>query len=209
MSLRDFFWKGESDGKETPEAIVPKTPTTASTIPTSTSSAVPKPTHQAISPELMDYFEKVFTERNLPGPDFYEYFQALVDMESFAMSESDRYKAAFVSFKSQGITKKVLVETGGVYLQEIGKKYDDFKKLIAAKTQETEQAVGVAKNNIKSIESQIEALGKQLEEARKKLSEAEAANDYPQRLAAFEHAMSVFSGNIQGKINKIEQYITN
>jgi hypothetical protein len=158
--------------------------------------------------EYVEFFKKVFTERNIPGPDFYEFFQALNAMSALQIDESAKYNAAFATLATQGVTKDKLTETAQVYIKAAAEKGKEFQSTVQAKSNEAQAVVSSAEQEATAIQTQIDKLTKDLDVARAKVEQAKAAQQsYPKKVALFKMAMEQFTNVINSSIQKIGAYI--
>jgi len=58
-------------------------------------------TEGVLDPKMLAHFEKVIADANIPGPDFFEFSQALNSMGNIIKEDAVLYPAAFASFKTQ------------------------------------------------------------------------------------------------------------
>jgi hypothetical protein len=222
-SWMDKLWS-DPDKKDKPEIVesIPgvstSTPSTPGVIPgvtpsavfnTSTNAAPAVPVEsQEIPSEYIEFFNKVFTERNIPGPDFFEFFQALSAMESLPIDESAKFNAAFATLATQGVTKEKLIETAKVYIQAAQEKTTEFENTVKAKSNEAQKAVTAAEAKLKSIQDQLAALQKQNEAAALEIEQAKMAYAaYPTKIANFKRALDKFTGAINSRVEKINAFI--
>ena len=120
-------------------------------------------------PEIVDYFKKVFTENNFPGPDYQEFKNALEDMKSQPLDEAAKIKTVWISFKAMGLTPQKLIDTAEQYKTIFATKLTQFDS-------ELQRAVVEhVDNKQKDVENLI-AKNKQLDDDMKKLNEQILAN---------------------------------
>src|SRR6185312_16630432 len=63
-----------------------------------------------------EYFDNLFREANIPGPDYYEFARMISAMQAIPDDRS-RYAAAFAGLQVQGLEKEKLLSTAGEYLR--------------------------------------------------------------------------------------------
>jgi len=105
------------------------------------------------SADFSKLLEGVLEKRNLPGPDFLEFYKALNALSAMPISEEQKYQAAFAGLSVSGLTKEKIVETSDTYLDELKTESSDFQthmgmvkeKEVLAKRKESEE---LAKENI-------------------------------------------------------------
>ncbi len=66
--------------------------------------------------KFKSYFDRLFQELNLPGPDYYE-FSKMVDAMASIAEERTRFISAFAGLTVQGLSKEKLLQSAQTYLQ--------------------------------------------------------------------------------------------
>jgi hypothetical protein len=77
------------------------------------------------------YFDKLFSDANIPGPDYYEFARMIVAMQVIP-DERARYAAAFAGLQVQGLDKEKLLSTAAEYLRVLATDADQFQKTVDA-----------------------------------------------------------------------------
>jgi hypothetical protein len=81
------------------------------------------------------YFDKLFSEANIPGPDYYEFSKMIAAMEAIS-DEQSRFYAAFAGLQVQGLDKARLLSTAAGYLQVLVTDATHFQSTAAATLEE-------------------------------------------------------------------------
>jgi len=81
------------------------------------------------------YFDKLFAEANIQGPDYFEFSKMIEAMRSIP-NEKARYAAAFAGLSVQGLDKQKLLSTAAEYVQMLDKDAANFNNTIDTALQE-------------------------------------------------------------------------
>ena len=210
--ILSFFIKEESlSGKPAPAA---PTPTGAGATPT---HSAPVPTG-TVDSKFAEHFASVLAKNNLPGPDYFEFREALRSLSSLGLGEDQQYQAAWASFKALGGAPDVaqLTGTANQYLVVLGKDREAFGQSVEAAIAER---VGGLQREQQQLQADTETLTRQLAEIQQKI----AANQT--RLAAiggeiteqsgklnlnrqnYEATYSHFTGQIRDDLARIARYL--
>lgn len=157
---------------------------------------------------FIDYFDKLFSEANIPGPDYYEFARMIAAMQVIA-DERSRYAAAFAGLQVQGLDKEKLLATAGEYLQVLTTDADRFGKTVdaalrekvhsrSAEAEEKERRIQALSQEVIELQAQITAMQKEIGEAKEKL-------EVNSHAYAFESERR--RQQIQTDIGKINNYI--
>lgn len=146
----------------------------------------------SVNEEIREYFKKVFTDSNLPGPDYYEFVVALEKMKALPQPEDQKYKNAFIALETMGLSTQKLIETAGEYKKLFGEKLKGFE-------QHLEQ---VFAEKVASKQSEIEQLNTEnaeIEEKMKELNDKKLSN--VQKITALNTEASSNANEINKKKN--------
>jgi len=150
-------------------------PAPVETTPVSPAPPVTPATEQRFS----GYFDKLFSDANIPGPDYYEFARMIVAMQAIP-DERARYVAAFAGLQVQGLDKKKLLSTADEYLRVLATDADQFQKTVdtalqekvqrrSAEAEEKGRRIEALSKEILELKQQIGALQKEVAEAKEKL----------------------------------------
>jgi len=155
-----------------------------------------------------EYFDNLFAEANIPGPDYYEFARMITAMQTIP-DERSRYVAAFAGLQVQGLDKEKLLSTAAEYLRVLTSDADRFGSTVAAALQEkvlSRSAEAEEKGKrIQAMSQEILELQNQIGAMRSEIREAKS------RLEANSNAYAAECEKrkrlIQGDIEKINNYI--
>jgi hypothetical protein len=155
-----------------------------------------------------EYFDKLFSEANIPGPDYYEFARMIAAMQAIA-DERSRYTAAFAGLQVQGLDKEKLLATAGEYLRVLTADADRFGKTVEATLQEKVHSrsaeAGEKGRRIQALSQEVLELQTQITAMQQEISEAK------EKLEANSNAYATESEKrrqqIQTDIGKINNYI--
>ena len=146
--------------------------TTAATAGTGTTGGQP-------DQRFLDYFDKLFSEANIPGPDYYEFARMIAAMQAIT-DERSRYAAAFAGLQVQGLDKEKLLATAGEYLRVLTADADRFGKTVesalqekvhsrSAEAEEKGRRIQALSQEVLELQAQITAMQQEIREAKEKL----------------------------------------
>ncbi|MBD2703461.1 hypothetical protein IC229_22645 [Spirosoma sp. BT702] len=219
-----FFIKEEEPGVATgtsPEAA------TASPRPAATPSnppSVAKPaatsteTAGSIDSKFAEHFATVLAQNNPPGPDYFEFREALRSLGNLGLPEDKQFQAAWASFKALGGGADVskLTNTANGYIAALNKDRDAFGKSVEAALNER---VGGLQNEQKKLQSDNETLAKQLVDIQKQIDAnnsrlaniggeiTEQSGKITQNQQNYDTTFAHFTEQIKGDIAKMTQFL--
>ena len=217
--ILSFFIK---DADETaPAAQAPK-PAAASPAPEPSKPAPATVTNAAgtgqIDKKFTEHFVNLLEKANLPGPDYFEYKQALQSMEGLGLGEEKQFQAAWASFKAMGGAKDttILKSSADQYLGILSKDRDSFLKDVEKAIKER---VGALQDEYKKLEETNAAYAQQIIDLQKKIDDnknrlGQISGEVSEQTAkintnkdSFEVTYVSFVDQIQSDLAKINQYL--
>lgn len=181
------------------------------------SAHAPLPTG-TIDSRFAEHFANVLAKNNLPGPDYFEFREALRGLSGLELSESKQFQAAWASFKALGGSSAVaqLSSTATQYLTILSQDRDAFGKSVEAAIAER---VGGLQNEQQKLQSENEALNRQLLEIQQKIAAnterltaiggeiTEQSGKLQQNRQNYEATYAHFTQQIKDDLNKIAQHL--
>jgi hypothetical protein len=161
-------------GEETKQSHADPRPADAAPVPVATTTVAP-----ATEQRFAGYFDKLFGDANIPGPDYYEFARMIGAMQAIP-DERARYAAAFAGLQVQGLDKEKLLSTANEYLRVLATDADQFRKTVdtalqekvhrrSAEAEEKSRRIQALSQEILELQQQIGVLEKEVAEAKEKL----------------------------------------
>lgn len=158
--------------------------------------------------KFKQYFNKLFGEANIQGPDYYEFSKMIEAMRDIP-DEKARYLTAFAGLSVQGLDKARLLSTASQYLQVLETDASNFNSTIDAtlhekvvsKKQEIEEKskrIQQLSQEIADLQNKIAVLQNEIKENEEKIENN--SSGYKTELASMKN-------KIQSDIEKIKQHI--
>jgi hypothetical protein len=168
--------------------------------------------------KVIDNLLQLLDQANLPGPDFYEFYVALKEMQKsgIALDEAMLYRTVYTTLKITGLTKDKLVQSCNQYLAILNDHMKEFEhnhqqtvnSKVGSKVSEKEvidKSVADKKAQIESLNQEIAAFATkkaQLEvEIRKETENIESTSK------AFMSGFNKLTGELSVNAQKINGYI--
>ncbi|SEW27163.1 hypothetical protein SAMN05428988_3831 [Chitinophaga sp. YR573] len=126
--------------------------------------------------KFSDYFNKLFADANLPGPDYYEFSKMTEAMQVIA-DEKARYCAAFAGLQVQGLNKGKLLSSALEYVQILDADgvafHNTIDAALAEKVQSRKKEMEEARDRIQKLSQEIVNLQQQMELLTREIEENE------------------------------------
>jgi flagellar motility protein MotE (MotC chaperone) len=170
--------------------------------------------------KFVEHFVNLLEKANLPGPDYFEYKQALQNMEGLGLGEEKLFQAAWASFKAMGGVKDptILKTSADQYLAILDKDRSSFLKDVEKAINDR---VGSLQNEQKKLEESNAAFSQQIADLQKKIDEnknrlGQISGEVTEQSAkinankdSFEITYRSFVEQISSDLTKINKHLTN
>ena len=175
----------------------------------STPSASERPLPSNTAEKFRQYFDKLFSEANLPGPDYYEFAKMTEAMIAIA-DDKARYSAAFAGLSVQGLDKSKLLNTAAEYLKILDTDAINFNSTVDAALNEKVQA---KQQEIQSKQQRIDQLGREISDLQNRIQRLqievkENEEKIESNTGGYKISLEKMKQQILADIEKIKQHIS-
>jgi len=213
--ILSFFIKESTDPvptiRTTEKPIEQPKPAPSATVPNVAGTA-------NVDRKFVEHFVELLEKANLPGPDYFEYKQALQSMEGLSLGEEKQFQAAWASFKAMGGAKDITVlkSSADQYLAILDKDRASFLKDVEKAINDR---VGSLQQEHKKLEENNTAFVQQMADLQKKIDDnknrlgqiageiTEQSSKINANKENFEVTYKSFVEQINSDMTKINQYI--
>ncbi|MCS6823488.1 MAG: hypothetical protein NZ529_04270 [Cytophagaceae bacterium] len=189
--------------------VVQKVDATASTHSYSTS------THN-IDQRIWDSLLKALEKNNLEGFDYLEFKNSLVALQAMPMDEATRFKSAFATASTMGVTLEKLTQSVEHYKNVLKKEKADFDEALKMKIDENvvtkEKLISQLQEEINKKNQLIKTLTDEIEAHKNEMIQAQAhINEVTQKIELtknnFEYTFNALMSQINDDLNKMNTYL--
>jgi len=190
---------------ESKQLYMPANPQPAATFTNTTAS---NSYASAGNSKFAAYFEKLFQEANIPGPDYFE-FSKMIEVMQAIPDEQVRYSTAFAGLSVQGLDKQKLLSTAAQYLQMLEADATNFQNTVGTALQEKvvekKRQMEEKENRIQQLTQEISALQNELLSLQGEIKENEAKIEA--NTGGYKYESEAMKSRINRDIEKIKRYI--
>jgi len=206
------FVEVSDDKKKEAEKTAEASPSfpTAKPFPTTTFTGTTANNSYAspVNSKFAAYFEKLFQEANIPGPDYFE-FSKMIEAMKAVPDEQVRYITAFAGLSVQGLDKQKLLSTAAQYLQLMETDATNFHSSVDAalqeKVHEKKRQMEEKDKRIQQLTQEISALQNELLNLQSEIKENEAKIEA--NTGGYKNESEAMKNRINWDIEKIKRYI--
>jgi|TARA_R110002124_G_scaffold281398_1_gene455576 hypothetical protein len=168
--------------------------------------------------KFVSHFVQLLEKANLSGPDYFEFKQALQNMDGLGLPEDKRYLAAWASFKvlGGGLETSILTSSASQYLSILDKDREAFLQDVQKTINERVGQLKLEEKNLEEhntkIQNELSNLQTKLDENKKRLSQLSGEiSDQSDKINTnkdrFEITFQSFVDQIKSDLSKINQYL--
>ena len=204
--LSAFVEVSDDKKKDTEKPQVTTNPSTPTFNPAP--AAVKSSYASPVNSKFKAYFDKLFSEANIPGPDYFE-FSKMIEVMRSVPDEQVRYTTAFAGLTVQGLDKQKLLTTASQYIQLLDTDAANFNSTVDAalqeKVHEKKKSMEEKAARIQQLTQEITNLQNELQTLQQEIKENEEKIEA--NTGAYKAESEAMKGRIASDIEKIKQYI--
>jgi uncharacterized protein YoxC len=174
----------------------------------STQVSISKATPPATNEKFRQYFDKLFKDANLPGPDYFEFSKMIEAMQGIP-DEKARYTAVFAGLNAQGLDKQKLLNTATQYIQVLETDANNFNNTVDAalkeKVQGKQQEIETTAKRIGELNREITELGQRITQLQQEVKDNEEKIE--NNSGAYLRESQAMKNKMLQEVEKIKQYV--
>lgn len=213
-----------TDPAATPPSETPsgnKNMATPPPLPNQTMSTTPPPIPSGsgtVDQRIFDSLQKAIEDSNQEGFDFFEFKNSLKTLATIIPDEGTRFKSAFATAATMGLTVDKLLQSGAFYKSVLERERDNFNKAVSqqvdlsvtAKQKEVEKLQALIQKKAEEITRLTNEIASHQEEMAKAQGViTEATSKIETTKNNFHYTLDAVMGQIQSDIANIERYLKN
>jgi len=193
-NIKSLFIVDETPAENQPDQNQPsKQPpkpdqTTPPPLPNNSTLPPPLPGGAVVDQRIFDSLLKAMEENNQPGFDFLEFKSSLQTLAAFISDEATRYKSAYATAATMGLTVEKLLQSARFYQSILSREKENFDKAVS---QQVDLNVTAKQKDVERLQALIQQKAEQI----RKLTE---------EIAAHQEEMGKAQGVITESTNRIE-----
>lgn len=198
-----FFFKDKEEKANTPSSK--SNPQSVSSFGGSNIGVTSEPTEDI---DFTNFLKEVIKKANLPGPDYFEFMEAVSGLSGMPLSEVQKMQTAFTILAKQGLTVDILVNSANAYIAKLNEVRENiFEK--GVKT--AENIITLKEKTVSDLKLENDKLAKQMQDNTVKIADTtNEANSLKNKLVARKSSFqNTFNNTVQGMQNDIINIKTN
>lgn len=213
-NIKSLFIVTEEEDKKS-EKTTPKTNTPA---PSATPTTVNTPAGEgAFEDKIAESLFKALEKNNIDGVDYFEFKNSLKSLISLPMDEGTRFRSAFATASTMGLTIDILKNSAQHYLNILE---DEKKRFVQSVTNHNNTNVIGKRNEISGLDEKVKTKSEQIKKLTDEIHHHQkqidklkgeitaAKNQILQTEANFNNTFKTVTTEIKEDIAKIENYLT-
>ncbi|WP_299898543.1 hypothetical protein [uncultured Aquimarina sp.] len=180
-----FIVEDEAENKQASEPKANNTGTNekkaapaASTPPPLPNNPVPVSSEGTLDNKIVEKLLQAIEKNNLDGFDYLEYKKSLKALEKMPMDEATKYRSAFATASTMGVTLDKLLQTTNFYIGVLDKENEQFlgafKNQFDSKVSGREREIAQFESIIKEKSEQIKKLTEEITKHQQQISDLKA-----------------------------------
>lgn len=149
-----------------------------STPPPLPKNSVPPSTNGAVDTKIIEKLLQAIENNNIEGFDYLEYKKSLKALEKMPMDEATKYRSAFATAATMGVTLEKLMQTTDFYIGILNKENDQFlgafKSQFDDKVSGREREIAQFEAIIKEKSAQIKKLTEEITKHQQQIGDLKA-----------------------------------
>ncbi len=217
-NLKSLFIEEETPAtaQEAATGKQPGSPATPPPLPPAMPPPLPRQVKGDLDQRIFDSLEKALEENNQQGFDFLEFKNSLKTLAGIIPDEATRYKSAYATAATMGVTVDRLLESAAFYQSVLEKERDNFTRAVnqqvdlnvTAKQKDVERLqalIGQKAEQIKRLTEEIAAHQDELGRAQGIITEATSRIEATRN--NFHFTIDTVMGQIQTDAENIRRYL--
>lgn len=168
--------------------------------------------------KVIENLLELLNQANLPGPDFYEFYIALKEMQKtgVALDEAMLYRTVYTTLKITGLTKEKLIQSGNQYVAILNQHMNEFeqshKQTVNSKVGSKVAEKDAIDKTVSEKKAMIESLNQEIVSLATKKAQLEVdiqkeTENIESTKNAFMSGFNKLTGELSGNIQKINSFI--
>ena len=176
----------------------------------------PAPESGSVTDKFVQILMGALEKNNQQGFDYFEFRQALKNLEKMPMDEATRFHSAYAMAQTMNVTPAKLIESAQFYMNVLTGEQSKFNE---AHAQQRAKLIGNREDEVRNLEAMIQSKAEQIKQLTQQIEEHRQASErirseigdstvkIENTKADFEATFSNVAGQIQADIAKIQEHL--